>query len=270
MEDIYTLENEKILLQISSKGAQIVTLKYKPFARDILSKEAEHSCPRGRGFGKIHNQSFFFRGKQYKVENKNDYMNKIWRLQDRGENYLQFLSLTKDKEDGYPGNIRLFLRFELNENSLKIETRLFAFENAVGSMMFDYGFKIGEDEKVKIIANDYLENDNEDYPIERHMNVDKTDYDFRDAKDIEKEYHHYFIPFEKGFRKMAEIQSKDLCLSILSDMPAIRFEKKKNDPYIYLNPSFVEDSIEMKYETKPTISYGGVVNHHITYIFNEV
>lgn len=270
MEGIYILENEKLLLQVSTKGAQIITLKYKPYARNILSKEMEHSCPRGRIFGKTYNQCFTFKDNKYQIESKNDYMNKIWRLQDSGINYLQFLSLTKDKEDGFPGNVRLFLRYELEKNKLKVETKLFAFENAIASIAFDYGFKIGEDAKVKLNANDYLMNDEYGYPIERYLNVDGTRYDFREAKKINGEYSNYFVPFEKGFRKQAEIQTNDLCLSISSDMPVIRFKKHKNDPYIYLNPSYVENSMNMKYETKPVIPYGGIVDHHIVYTFNEV
>ena len=146
--DIYTLKNEKLELEVMTYGGFMLSLKVPDKGgkmEDVLlgfdepsgyyennhSKSASFFCPIvGRYANRIAHAKFTLDGKEYDLTKNNGdntlhggpngFHNHIWDANIISDG-VELKYLSKDGEEGYPGNLSVTVRYTVKSGDLKIE-----------------------------------------------------------------------------------------------------------------------------------------------------
>jgi len=143
----------------------------------------------GRYANRISNSSFKINDKTYYLSNNNNgaslhggftgFDKVIWQLFDSTENSLSFNYLSKDSEEGYPGNLNVNIKYTLNNfNELEIEysanTDKPTFINLTNHTYFNLNpekFESIKYHELTIFANKYIEIDKQLIPTGQILNT---------------------------------------------------------------------------------------------------
>ena len=216
----------------------------------------------GRYANRIGNAEFMLNGRKYELAKNNGrhqlhggpegFDRKAWLIKEKGKTPFPFLELeykSKDGEEGYPGNLMVILRFELNDNdelihSYKATTdqptpvnlthhSYFNLHNGNGTIM---------DHELFIPASRILEQDAELVATGRIIGVENSPYDFRQFQNIgeghEKipEYDKTFLVDEEsnGLKLMAEARypGNRTRLRVMSNDKVLHFYSGKWTPLV--------------------------------------
>jgi aldose 1-epimerase len=273
-EDIYlfTLINKQgTIVSITNYGAIITSLKVKmknDFYNDIvlgfdevkdylsesyLKHYAYLGAVCGRYANRIKNGKFILDGKEYRVTQNmgNDILHggyegfdkKVWQVVTISESpnpSVELKYISKDGEEGFPGNLESTIRFELNdENELSYEIMAITDKpTAVNLTHHSYfnlnnGEGIIEEHEVKIHGSNILKQDEGLVCNGELIPVENTKYNFRNFRKINKDwnnkdgYDQCFIVDNKkdSLELVAEARSQQsgLTLQIYSTEPAVQF-----------------------------------------------
>jgi aldose 1-epimerase len=282
-EDIYlfTLRNKGTEVLISNYGAIITSYKIlQPnsvndivlgfdkmedyLGKDYLKQYPWFGCAVGRYANRIRNAEFELEGKIYSLTRNRaqhqlhggseGFDKKIWQLQEAGEEpmpYLELSYLSKDGEEGYPGNLNVRIRYELKEpHELSYQFRAttdaptpinlthhsyFNLNNGAGTI---------QDHKLYIPASKFLEQDNELVVTGNYLAVENTAHDFRKLKLIgdglkkTEEFDQSFVldsEKDKNGLRMAAVTSSfqsNLQLEIYTTEPVVHFYSGKWTPEV--------------------------------------
>ena len=273
-EDIYlfSLTNKQgTTVSITNYGAIITTFKVKvkndlfndivlgfDNVEDYLSEDYLHhyaylgaAC--GRYANRIKSGKFSLEGKEYQVTQnmgndilhggKEGFDKKIWQIVSVYEYpnpTLELKYLSKDGEEGFPGNLETIIRFELNdENELSYEFTATTDQPTVinlthhGYFNLNNGKRTIEDHEVKINASYILAQDEALVCYGEFIAVANNQYDFTIFKAISTDwdkdngYDQCFIVDNKTdkLELVAEARSKEsgVQLQIFSTEPAVQF-----------------------------------------------
>ena len=145
--DLYYLKTEGIQVAITNYGARIVSLLTKQkdgnwvdvvIGFDSLdaylkTDEIYHGTIVGRYANRIAKGIFSINGKTYQlpINNGNNHLhggpegfhNVVWSVENVGESVIELSYLSRDGEEGYPGNLNIAVRYTLEENGLRIDFR---------------------------------------------------------------------------------------------------------------------------------------------------
>ncbi len=282
-EDIYlfTLSNDKgTTVKITNFGAIITSYQLRlndGSTNDIVlgfDKVEEYSgqtylkqypwfgCAVGRYANRIRNAAFELNGKEYNLS-KNDgdhqlhggkqgFDKKAWEFIKKGGSPVAFLelrSISPDGDQGFPGNLDVMIRYELNnDDELSFEYRAttdqptpcnlthhsyFNLDNGVGTI---------QEHEVRIHASQMLEQDAKLVATGKILAVDNTPYDLRTFKKIGEaqstieEFDKSFIVDNKNdtLQLMAEARSlkTKLQLQVWSTDPILHFYSGKWTPKV--------------------------------------
>ncbi len=150
---VWTLENDGVRVRVSDHGATLVSFECKDRdgkMGDVVlgfdsvvgyeSKDNQYfGCTTGRIANRIDGASFVVNGKVYELQ-ANDGRNQLhggversldkvlWRLVGRGADeagpWVEFSYRSPDGEEGYPGNVDFFVRYQLHDGgALEIRSR---------------------------------------------------------------------------------------------------------------------------------------------------
>lgn len=161
----------------------------------------------GRVAGRISNGRFELDGQTYELP-KNDQNNhlhggpeafdqKLWDAKEIKENGVigvEFLYISKDGENGYPGNLSVKITYTLNEqNELMISysatTDKKTLVNLTNHSYFNLSGNIKDDilsHKLQVKSNKILELNDHVVPTGEFLDVANTPFDFREEKKIEE------------------------------------------------------------------------------------
>ena len=134
----YKIENNSLEAVISDLGATLVKLIDKTTGKDIvLGFDDEQSyldtkcyigASVGRNANRIGNAQFILNGNTYKLtvnDNSNqlhgggdNFAFKTWKVKDKGNDYIVFTYYSKDKEEGFSGNLNVDITYKLDNNNL--------------------------------------------------------------------------------------------------------------------------------------------------------
>jgi len=270
-EDIYLflLSNKNgTTISITNYGAVIIAYKIKmkdgsfndivlgfDDVKDYLSENylqhyAYLGAVCGRYTNRIKNGRFILDGKEYQLTQNmgNDLLHggregfdkKTWKLKSANDNSVELTYLSKDGEEGFPGNLETTIRFELNDKD-ELSYEFFATTDkptAVNLTHHSY-FNLNNDKEtieeheVKINASSILKQDEGLVCNGEFIPVENTMYDFRDFKAINKNwdkgngYDQCFIIDNKTeeLSLVAEGRSKQsgITLQIFSTERAVQF-----------------------------------------------
>ncbi len=228
--ELYTLRNENgLVCQLTNFGARVVSL-YAPnrdgelddivvgygTGRDFVEKEEYYfGAIIGRYGNRISDAAFSLQGQDYRLEvndgenhlhgGSNGFHRQVWSVESVTESEIVFSHLSKDMEDGYPGNVDVKVRYQLKEdNQLKIEyfaqTDKATILNLTNHSYFNLkGKGRGDvtDHLLLINSDAYLPVDDNLIPI-GISKVEGTPFDFRIATTIGKRIEDKHPQLEKG------------------------------------------------------------------------
>lgn len=269
-EDIYLFTLRNALgteVSISNYGAIITSFKLKQnngmindivlgfdkmedyFSRDYLNQYPYFGAACGRYANRIKDGLFSIDGKNYQLSQnmgtdqlhggQEGFDKKVWQLISFRPGSLELKYLSKDGEEGFPGNLETTLRFELNDkNELNYEFSASTDKaTAVNLTQHSYfnlhnGAGTIEDHEVKIYASNYLAQDEALVCNGNLIPVADTAYDFRNFKSVNKGwdkktgYDQCFVIDHKKdeLSLVAELRSlkSGIKLQILSTEPAVQ------------------------------------------------
>lgn len=185
----------------------------------------------GRYANRIENAVFSVGGRAYHLEANNGknhlhgtFPRKIYEVKSFGDTLL-LEAESPDGEDGFPGNLKISVRYILTEdNTLRMDYRVSSDADTVLNLTNHTYFNLdGEgdvlNQKLKLYASRYLEGNNETCPTGRILPVAGTPMDFTRAKpigrDIQAEYsqlqmcggydHNFILDKEPGMLALAAV-----------------------------------------------------------------
>jgi len=253
------LENDKFLVRILNYGATIVDFIYKPLNRNVVKGYEEISdyylnktyrgATVGRVCNRLGNGSFTLNNKKYQ-----SYLND-------GDNSLHggklgfsfcFFELTKlnnevncsylskDMEEGYPGNLKINVNYKLTELGLDITYKLNSDKDTIASICNHSYFNLKgrsstnlDDTYLKIAADEFAMIDEQGLSLPKSMKVENTIFDFREFKEISNildknkfeqlklanGVDHHFIKNNLSDDKFIEYYCQDLKMEVLTTYP---------------------------------------------------
>jgi aldose 1-epimerase len=275
---LFTLRNTKgTEAVISNYGAIISAFKIKmnddsvndivlgfDKMEDYTSKEYLENYPWfgaavGRHGNRIKNAAFTIDGHQYQLSRNNGnnqlhggfegFDKKVWDVVAVGEEAVVFSYSSPDGEEGFPGNVKVTIKFILSDNDeLSHEYLATTDQPTVVNLThhsyfnLDNGERTVEDYELKINAVQILEQDTGLAPTGNYINVTGTKYDFRNGKMISKDWD-YETGYDQSFVvktkspeliKAAEVFSphSKLKLAILTTEPILHFYTGKGIPVV--------------------------------------
>ena len=156
----------------------------------------------GRVANRISNATFHLDGKEYKLTANihggvTGFDKKIWNIEEvwkRKDVALRLTYLSKDGEEGFPGNLNVTITYTLTQNNeLKIDY-LATTDKATPVVLTNHSyFNLSGNKSAKVLnteltifADQYLEQANGNIPTGRIKDVEGTPYDFTRSKQIGK------------------------------------------------------------------------------------
>ena len=269
--NLYRLTNKNgVEAQITNFGAALVALLFPDkngVTRDVVlgfdhvgdyqQDAAFHGIIAGRYANRIANASFEIDGKQYNLP-ANDGENTlhggvkgfgkmVWDAEQHN-NQLVLRYLSKDGEQGFPGNLSVEVRYELLDNNdlvidYEASTDAETYVNLTNHAYFNLGgHKHGNIEKhvLKLNADLVTAKREDGIPTGELMPVANTPLDFTKPKEIGRDiqashpqmdvgtgYDHNFVVngSDEAMNAVAQVFLPDtgICLDVLSTMPGVQF-----------------------------------------------
>lgn len=267
--DLATLKSKSgITAALSSFGATVVSLRVPDrdgvfadvaLGYDTLAEYADgNSCfgaTVGRFANRIGGAKFSLNGEEYALD-KNDgentlhsgffgYNKRVWRVeevQDGDEPFVEFSYLSPDGEQHMPGNLKIFVRYTLLENGLKIHYSALSDKDTIVNLTNHSYFNLkGEgngdvkDHVVQINANRYTPVDSGLIPTGLLAYTTGTPFDFRKPKRVAEDmdngrlpngYDHNFVLGAPGETRTAAVVYEPTTgreMTVTTDSPAVQF-----------------------------------------------
>lgn len=318
-----------IEVEISAYGASIVSLKVRDksgkmidvvLGYDSLTDYENNSKYLGATVGRCCNRiakgQFELNGKNYNlicndgnnhIHGGNEGFNsKVWDVEEI-ENGIRLNYFSPDGEEGYPANLNVSVTYTLNGESLDIHYLAECDNDTVCNLTNHAYFNLSGggdilDEKVKIFADFFTENNAESVPTGKILSVNNTPMDFREFKTIGQhiESDYYQIKLAKGFdnnwvindfdgtvKKAAEAydEKSGIKLEVFTDYPGIQFYSGnyldgssngkddipiKNNSAFCLECQYFPNAINHKNFLQPLLKENNIYDKRIIYKFGTI
>ncbi len=272
-EDIYlfSLRNKNgTEVVISNYGATITSFKWKQpdssvndivlgfdkvedyFSEPVLKQYPWMGCAVGRVANRIKNGLAVIDGKQYQFAKNtgSDHLHggisgfdkKVWQVVSFSENPVASLELkytSPDGEEGYPGNLEVLLRFELNnDNELSYEFHASTDQPTLVNLTHHSYFNLNngegtvDDQKVKIYASAILAQDEGLVVNGELLAVDDSPFDFRKFRCIGKKWEDKEI-YDQSFVIDGKTKNISLVAEALSDKTKTHLQVFSTEPIVH-------------------------------------
>jgi len=272
---LFTIKNSKgMVVEITNYGATLVSLKvldnkgkfddvvlgYDKL-EDYLKYKYFFGATIGRVANRIENSSFELNVIKYKVaknEGKNHlhggivgFDKVVWQeklLTEESEQSIEFSYLSKDGEEGYPGNLNVRVKYTVTEeNELKIEYYAISDKDTIVNLTNHSYFNLSGQgtgnvlkHKLMINADKFTINDKYSIPTGEIVQVNNTPMDFRELTYIGENisssykqivfgsgYDHNFLINNggKNLQKAAEVydEKSGRVMEVYTTMPGVQF-----------------------------------------------
>lgn len=268
---LFTLKNTKgMKVKLTNFGCAVVGIEYKGIdvvlGFDTLDGYVNQACYLGAVVGRcanrIKNGRFELNGEVYNVSKNlgnnqlhggvRGFDKALWDVGNGGTTdgcSVSFSYLSKDGEEGYPGNLITKVTYTLDEDcGLKISYEAVTDKPTVVNLANHAYFNLSghnsgnvEDQWVRIDSDQFLENDVESVPTGKYIPVAGTPFDFKEfhkigeriaQSDIQLEYgggydHNWILKQTEcdGARLIAEAFSDrtNILMQVYTTMPGVQF-----------------------------------------------
>ena len=249
-------------LKVPDKTGEIkdIVLGYNKL-EDYVNENPYFGSIVGRYGNRIAKGKFNLNGNEYTLVTNNDenhlhggnigFDKAIWEAEtkiDSNSSSLILKYLSKDMEEGYPGNLNTTVTYEIkNDNSIEITYEAQTDKTTIVNLTQHSYFNLSGDfnqsilnHKIKINADLFLPVNKSLIPTGEKLDVSMTPFDFRNFKNIEKDinaddlqlnygngYDHCWIlnDSEKGYRLIASAfdEESGRLMEVYSDQPGLQF-----------------------------------------------
>ena len=256
----YSISWGDIELVVLDYGATIQSIKFKgkdcvlgfDNINDYEESDAYFGATIGRVANRIKGGKFKIGKKTYKL-NKNDGNNTlhggrygfntvVWEVESVGPREIVFKYFSHDKDEGFPGNLLVKVRYYIRGNRVGIEYTAVSDQDTVVNLTNHTYFNLIGDESAEnmflaIKADYYTPIDKNLIPTGKVLPVKDTPMDFNWAKFIGKDigakfdqlnyadgYDHNYVLKGAGFRKFAVLSSarSDILMTCYTDQPGVQ------------------------------------------------
>lgn len=209
----------------------------------------------GRVANRIGGASFDLNGRTYELVANNNgnslhggkdfYNQRMWNVTEESENRVTFCLHSPDGDQGYPGNVDIYVSYELTaDNEVKIHYHAVPDADTLMNLTNHSYFNLSGhasgsvlDQEVMIAADAFTKADAESIPTGEIVPVEGTPMDFREYKAIGKEieedyeplilgegYDHNWVLNGKGMRKVAGMRSEKtgIVMDVFTDLPGMQ------------------------------------------------
>lgn len=268
--DVYVLTNSSgMRVELTNYGATLMKLYVKDrqgnpvnvvLGYDTLDAYEKGGCYFGAVVGRVANRiadaSFELNGTKYFLTandqtnalhgGRDFYHTRMWTTEASDEKHVRFGLVSKDGDQGFPGNLKIAVQYELTEeNELKIQYRAISDEDTLLNLTNHSYFNLNGqgtgtvlDQEAAIHADGFTEIDEKLIPTGNILPVEGTPLDFRSykkiGKDIEEDYpalklaggyDHNMVLCGQGYRKVAEMRSATtgIAMEVFTDLPGMQF-----------------------------------------------
>ena len=232
----------------------------------------------GRYANRIENAPFSVGGKTYQLEANNGpnhlhgcFSRKLYRVKAFGDTLLMEAE-SPDGEDGFPGNLKLAVRYTLTEdNTFRMDYRVSSDADTIVNLTNHSYFNLNGEgdilgQKLRIYASNYLEGNNQTCPTGAILPVANTPMDFTEGKLIGRDidtgfaqttmvgggYDHCFVI------DRARGSSQSICAWVTSEKTGISMKLYTTQPGIQLyTGNFLQDCPTPGKGGVPMQKYGG-------------
>ena len=228
--DQITLKNEDLQVNVTNLGVHIlsifmkdkngkmgdVVLGYEKI-EDYLTQDKYLGATVGRFANRIKKGTFDLNGKTYHLAINNGpnhlhggiegFNHRLFDYEIKGDNQVVFHYLSKDQEEGYPGNLDFYVTYTLDHTTLKVAYHASCDQDTLINMTNHSYFNLSsETENIENhflkIKSDYIsEVDQDGLPTGKQLKVAGTPFDFNEMKQIKDQIHqeHPQLLLGKGY-----------------------------------------------------------------------
>ena len=248
----------------------------------IKSTERYYGATIGRYGNRIAKGHFTLEGKQYTLATNNapntlhggkkGYQDVVWDAKKVNDQTLELTYLSKDMEEGFPGNLKIKVTYSLtDDNSFKCDYEATTDKTTVVNLTNHAYFNLNGEgdvlgQKLRIYASNYLEGNNQTCPTGAILPVANTPMDFTEGKLIGRDidtgfaqttmvgggYDHCFVI------DRARGSSQSICAWVTSEKTGISMKLYTTQPGIQLyTGNFLQDCPTPGKGGVPMQKYGG-------------
>ncbi|NCB32619.1 MAG: galactose mutarotase [Erysipelotrichia bacterium] len=256
--DIYTIENEHLIMKVISYGAVLQSFIQKDTGIDVsegfdsVAGYEEHDAHIGAMIGRCANRiehaCFQLNGIEYHVDdNKGDLSlhggsvgldRRVFSAEEKG-NQVIFTDLIPDGDEGYPGNLSIKITYTLMEDRIDILTEATTDKDTLLGITNHSYFNLDDNDSVLeddliIYADTYAHANERGTSLPHPVTVKGTPFDFTTFKKIGRDIeaddeqlimargydHHFPIP-GTGLRDFCECRGQNVKLITRSDLPGM-------------------------------------------------
>lgn len=293
--DEYTLETESLSVSVITLGAAVRKIVFKnrnivlgyDTAEEYLTTTCYPGALVGRYANRIKEGKININGKEYSLDKNNGANHlhggfngsdkKRWEVVNTDDNSVFMECLLKDGECGYPGNLKMGVKYTVKSNTLRIDFYGESDEDTIYAPTTHSYFNLGGTPTVhgtviKINADKYVAVDDELIPTEV-KNADGI-FDFKNGIELKENYDHCFIL--KNGKNAFSAEAGGIKMSFDTDFPALQlytgeFLKdgfSKNSGFA-AEPEYCPDSPNRPEFLSPLLKKGEEFGKYVEYRFNE-
>ena len=260
----YRIENGDIFAEIITFGAAIRKFGFSDVneknlvgsfdtLEDYIADDSHQGAIIGRVANRIANAKFTLDGVTYRLP-KNDGENclhggcgfdrRVWTVEECGEAAITLSYYSEDGEEGFPGGLKVTVRYTLLGRALIIDYRAVPEKKTPIALTNHAYFNLngmGENiysHEIEIFADRYTEVNENLIPTGEHPSVEGTVFDLREPREIGEAikggffgYDHNFAVTPKLYENflgdelglIARVSAADTTLSVYSDMKDVQF-----------------------------------------------
>ena len=256
---LYTLENEKVSISVCDYGATLVRFIDKKSGKDIVkgfddihgyqSQTSYIGASIGRTANRIGKGQFSLNGKTYQLPINNNgncnhggiegFDKKLWQVKEAGDDHIVFCYLSKDGEEGYPGNLDVRVTYTLLDRGVSITAEGTADQDTLFAFTNHSYFNLEQSEDIRhhllqVNADGYVPDDENGMGMDEVRPVAGTPFDFRTMKEIGKDldqddpqlhvargYDHFYPVQGESVRTVAMLQGGGLLLTAQTNQPGV-------------------------------------------------
>ncbi|HDL5699032.1 TPA: galactose-1-epimerase [Mannheimia haemolytica] len=257
---LFTLENAFLRITLSDLGASWLSciVKMPNEEREVLvttsaknwqKQTAFFGATIGRYANRIANAEYRLNGKTYQLAKNNGEHNLhggelgadkvVWQLESQSKQAVKFSYFFADGEEGFGGEVKVFVEYRLSDNELQISFDAIANQDTPLCLTNHAYFNLQGSETILdheliINADGYLPVDASGIPNAPLKKVDSTGFDFRRAKKIGQDlladddqkavkgYDHAFLLTKNSENPTACLAVEDLKMVLRTSMPALQ------------------------------------------------
>lgn len=248
----YTIGNRYLKAEISELGATLTRLIDRNSGVDlVLGFDSDEDYIRyndcnigatiGRNCNRIGNSRFTLNGKEY-ILSANDNMNnlhgggikgfgfRLWKTEEVKDDCIAMSYLSKDGEEGFPGNLKIRVTYSLDKNNLLFEFEGESDEDTIFNITNHSYFTLGDDtileDELFINTAKYSPTDEYALTLDEVRDVKGTPYDFREFRKLSDNLSRLQAGIDNNYvwetiddKLMAAFRNDKLQLNLYSDLP---------------------------------------------------